>query len=273
VQKSYWTAPPDFSRLITTILSFTTNLPIPPEWLPLALLASLLTLFMATYQTIKAIRQDGAHPQAGLWMAYMCITPVLLLFVLSQVYPVYIERALLPSGLLYLGWVAWSLTDTRMVSPIKYFTLALLVLGMGIGYFQHLTYQGFPYGPYSDLVNELHGQVGSNDLVLHSNKLTMLPSVYYDRQLPQDYIADPPGSGSDTLAPATQEVLGLIALPSIDSVGDSKDRIWFVIFQRAIDEYQAMGYQTHPHLAWLDKHYSLDHIEAWGDIKTYVYIR
>jgi uncharacterized membrane protein len=273
VEKSYWTAPPNFSRLLTTILSFTTNLPIPPGWLPLALLVSVFTLVIATYQTMKAIKDDGIHIQAGLWMAYMCVTPVLLMFVVSQVYPVYIERALLPSGALYLGWVAWSLTKTRLLTPVKYLLLFLLVVGMGIGYFQHITYQGFPYGPYTVLVSELKMRLRSNDLILHSNKLTMLPCVYYDRALPQKYIADPPGSGSDTLALATQEVLGLIALPSIESIGTSPDRIWFVIFQRAIDEYQAMGYKTHPHLAWLDEHYSLDRTEDWGDIKVYVYNR
>jgi hypothetical protein len=151
VQKSYWTAPPDFSRLFTTILSFTTNLPIPPGWLPLALLASLLTLFMAIYQTIEALKSGGEHLQAGLWLAYMSITPVLLLFIVSQVYPVYIERALLPSGAVYLGWVAWSLTNTRLLIPIRYLTLFLLVVGMGIGFPAHHL-PGISVWAYSGLV-------------------------------------------------------------------------------------------------------------------------
>jgi hypothetical protein len=101
----------------------------------------------------------------------------------------------------------------------------------------------------------------------------MLPSVYYDRTLPQEYIADPAGSGSDTLAVPTQEVIRLMALPSVESIGTSKDRVWFVIFERAIEEYQAMGYETHPHLAWLNEHYSLERIETWGDLLVYVYNR
>jgi hypothetical protein len=42
--------------------------------------------------------------------------------------------------------------------------------------------------------------------------------------LPSNYIADSPGSGADTLALATQEVLRLIALPSIRSVGTLRIR-------------------------------------------------
>jgi mannosyltransferase len=273
VQKSYWTSPPDFSRLLTTILSFTTNLPIPTGWLPLALLASLLTLFIAIFQTVKAIRMGGTYLESGVWMAYMAITPVVLLFIISRFYPVYIERALLPSGVLYLAWVAWSLMNTRLLRPVQYFVLMILALGMGMGYIQHLTYQGFPYAPYSDLVKGFRRRMGTGDLILHSNKLSMLPSVYYDRILPQEYIGDPPGSGSDTLALPTQEVIRLMALPSIESIGPSKDRVWFVIFQRAIEEYQGMGYETHPHLAWLNEHYLLERIETWGDLKVYVYQR
>ena len=273
VQKSYWISPPDFSRLLTTILSFTTNLPLPAGWLPLALTASLLTLFITIFQTVKAIRRGGTHLQSGVWMAYMAITPVALLFIISRFYPVYIERALLPSGVLYLAWVSWSLVNTRLLRPVQYLILVLLILGMGVGYVEHLTYQGFPYAAYSDLAKEFRTRLGAGDLILHSNKLTMLPSVYYERTLPQEYIADPPGSGSDTLALPTQEALGLMALPSVESIGISQERVWFVIFQRAIEEYQAMGYETHPHLAWLNGHYSLEHIDTWGDLLVYVYTR
>jgi hypothetical protein len=273
VQKSYWISPPNPSRLLTTILAFTTNLPIPAGWLPLALTAAVLTLFMTIFQTIKALRRGGNYVQSGLWLAYMAVTPVAFLFIISRYYPVYIERALLPSGVLYLGWVAWSLANTRLLRPVQYFVLAILILGMGVGYIQHLTYQGFPYAKYSDLVKEFRTQLGAGGLILHSNKLTMLPAVYYDRTLPQEYIADPPGSGSDTLASPTQEAIGLMALPTIESIGTSRDRIWFVIFQRAIKEYQAMGYETHPHITWLNEHYALEHTETWGDLLVYVYSR
>ena len=45
----------------------------------------------------------------------------------------------------------------------------------------------------------------------------MMLSVYYDRNLAQTYVSDPPGSNVDTLAPATQKVLGLEAKPDIES--------------------------------------------------------
>ena len=46
------------------------------------------------------------------------------------------------------------------------------------------------------------------------------------------YLADPPGSGSDTLARATQQILGLFAEPEISAaVGDAAG-VWFIVFPR-----------------------------------------
>jgi hypothetical protein len=74
-------------------------------------------------------------------------------------------------------------------------------------------------------VASLGDQVGEGDVILHSNKLTMLPMTYYARlqgaAMPQRYVADRSGSGEDTLALPTQEVLGLIAAPCAARGGGS----------------------------------------------------
>jgi len=110
-----------------------------------------------------------------------------------------------------------------------------------------------------------------SDMIVHSNKLTILPMVYYHPDLPQDFIADLPGSGSDTFAVPTQETLGLIALPSIEAAVGDAPQVWFVIFQKAIDEYQELGFETHPHLTWLDTHYQREGVETWGDLLLFFY--
>jgi 4-amino-4-deoxy-L-arabinose transferase-like glycosyltransferase len=273
VKQNYWTTTPEFSRLLTTLLSFTTNLPVPQSWLPLALFITLVTLFIATFQTVKQFQRRDDTLEPGLWLAYMAFAPIALMFLISMFLSVYIERALLYSGVMYLGWVAWSLKGSGLIRGVQWFTLFFLFIGMGLGYYQHLAYRGFPYGPYSEMISAIKSRLEDQDIVLHSNKLTLLPSVYYDRSLPQEYLDDPAESGSDTLAPATQRVLGLMAIPSIDSMESPGNKIWFVIFKRAIEEYQNGGYSNHPQLTWLNGHYSLLRIETWGDILVYVYTR
>jgi hypothetical protein len=147
----------------------------------------------------------------------------------------------------------------------------VLFLGMAIGVYQHSTYRGFPYAPYAELDAYLAANVGPEDVLLHSNKLTMLPAVYYDRDLPQRYLADPPGSGSDTLAFPTQKVLGLMAYPSLKTATGGAQTVWFLIFSRAIEEYGTLETPGHPHLQWLNAHYRMERRETWGDLLLYVY--
>jgi hypothetical protein len=68
------------------------------------------------------------------------------------------------------------------------------------------------------------------DVIVHSNKLTFFPTHYYDRTLPQSFIADEPGSRSDTLAYPTQQALGLFATPDVETAVQGHERVWFVIF-------------------------------------------
>jgi hypothetical protein len=121
------------------------------------------------------------------------------------------------------------------------------------------------------LGEHLQQQVSPDDAIVHSNKLSFLPMVYYFRTLPQTYLADPPGSGSDTLALPTQKTLGLLAKPTIeDAVGDS-EAVYLIIFEKAIKEYQDFGEPTHPDLAWLDDHFVLSDVIHWEDILLYQY--
>jgi hypothetical protein len=109
------------------------------------------------------------------------------------------------------------------------------------------------------------------DVIVHSNKLTFFPSYYYDRSLPQAFIADEPGSPSDSLAYPTQEALGLFAIPDIATATRGHEHVWFVIFRRAVDEYRAAGYPDHPQRVWLEHHYKLVSVTSFNDLDVYEY--
>jgi mannosyltransferase len=273
VQQSYWTNSPNFARLVTTFISFTTNLPLPATWLPVALFITLFLLVLAGWQTFKAYRDHLPQARVGFWLCYLVVAPVSLMFVFSQWQPIYIERGLIASGAMFLVWLAWVITETKKPNLVQGLLALLIVTGFGLGYYQHIVYDQFPYGPYAEIVSYLRKSSSAQDVILHSNKLTMLPAHYYDRDLPQKFLQDAPGSGADTLALPTQKILGLIAQTSVEeSVGDAK-KVWFVIFTKAIDEYRALGYNTHPHLEWLQAHFNLDRQEEWEDISIYVFSR
>ena len=273
IQGAFWIDRPSPTRLVTTLLSFVTNLPVPDGWLPSAVFVAFFVVALALWQTLRAWRRADKSVRIGLWLVYLAFVPPLFLFAFSLWQPIFIERALLPSGAIFLIWLAWAFGWTGMPKVIQSLAYSLLIGGMMLGVYQHVSYAGFPYGPYAEMDAYLAENSSPNDVILHSNKLTLLPMVYYDRDLLQRYLADTPGSGSDTLAPATQAVLGLLAAPDPDSAIGNAQRVWFVIFERAIAEYQSLGHSTHPQLEWLNSHFNLENSSNWDDLRLYVYVK
>ncbi len=221
---------------------------------------------------MQTFRNSDRDPSA-LWLLYLSFTPPFLLFLVSQWVPVYLERALLPSGVIFCIWLAWILFGTSMPKTFRYIIVGLLMLGFSMGIFQHVNYRGFPYAPYRDLDLSLRAQKVPGDIIVHSNKLSILPAIYYNRTLPQVFIVDPPGSRTDTLAEATREVLGLTSASNIEASTRDAQRVWFIIFKRSIQEAQAAGSVTHPHLEYLAQNFIQKDVKDWDGLQVYLFER
>ncbi len=271
VDQRYWTQRPELYRLFSLLLYFVTNLPLPGWHLAVGLLAAVFLVALSALQTVSAARRRREGSSVGIWLLYLSFVPPLLMFAFSQWKPVYVERALLPSGAIFCIWMAWALFATGLPRPVQAACVGLVAVGFGLGLYDHVTYAGFPYAPYPAMANSLEGRLQPGDVVVHSSKLSMIPLVYYDRHLPETYVADPPGSSIDTLAPSTQEVLGLIAQPQIESATTGANRVWFIIFDRSDQEYIAAGAPHHPQLVWLMQHYTLSEQTTWGELRVYLF--
>ena len=135
----------------------------------------------------------------------------------------------------------------------------------------HYSYAQFPRPPFDEAVAYLKENYQSGDAIVHDNKLTFFPCHYYDRELSQAFMADPPGSGSDTLALPTQEALGLLASRTMEDATADSQRVWFVIFQRAFAEYEGLGHPQPPNKAWLQERYRLVEMVSFNDLTIYLY--
>jgi 4-amino-4-deoxy-L-arabinose transferase-like glycosyltransferase len=271
IQSAYWVERPDISKLFTLLLVYITNTPLPTSLVAGALGIALIIVVIGFIQTIRYSRQTKAKD--GLWLLYLSFAPPVLLFLFSQWRPVYIERALLPSGAIFCIWLAWVITKTNLPNVAQYTLLGLLGLSSMLGIYQHVTYHDFPYGPFKSLDRSLQQRLEPQDVIVHSNKLSVLPAILFDRELPQSFIGDQPGSRTDTLASATQQVLGIKSKSDIQSATANAERVWYIIYQRSIEEYKASGAPTHPDLEYLDSHYNLKSKEAWDGLRVLLYTK
>lgn len=273
VNSFYWVDRPGAERLFTLLLFYLPHLPLFGAMLAVGLLCAVFVVSLAAFQTYLAKKNGAESLRPGLWTAYLAFAPPLLLWLVSQKMPIYIERALLPSQAMFCVWLAWAFTQTRPPKFVQIFAAGLIVVSAAMGIYQRLAYKGFPYGPFRELAQSLQVRLEAGDAVVHSSKLSYLPSFYFDPSLPQGFILDPPESSVDTLAPATRKVLGAHEYENIEQAAGSSGRIWFVIYQPSIEEYASKGYAAHPHLEYLNAHYELLSSEQWDDLDVYLFAK
>jgi 4-amino-4-deoxy-L-arabinose transferase-like glycosyltransferase len=273
VDQAYWVERPEPYKLLTLLLVYVTNLPLPGWQLAAGLFAALGVVSVALLQTMRAVRNHSPGYRDALWLVYLSFAPPILMFGFSQWMPVFVERALLPSGAVFCVWLAWSLVEAHQPRQIALLSAILLAASFTMGLYQHVIYADFPYAPFDALTRNLESNRQSGDVIVHSSKLSMLPSAYFDRTLPETFLADPPGSAVDTLAPATQRVIEVQAEPDIRSATENARRVWYVIFDQSNREYVQAGYPRHPDLTWLMETYSLLQVSHWGDLTVFLFSR
>lgn len=272
VQESYWIGRPGIVELVRTLLVFVVGLPVPAWALSVAVFSAVFLVVLGVVSTARAWKENPVLTRRAIWIAYLAAAPVGLMFLISVVTPVYLDRAMLASGAAFLIWIVWALNRRALVSGLVYLGYAVLVAACAVGLFGFFTYRGFPYAPYREMDHYLESQIRPGEVILHSNKISAIPAMYYDPALNQSFLADPPQSGSNTLSRATQEMLGIAAAQDVQSaVGDALG-VWFIIFPSEIQDYLSAGQAQHPTLAWLEDHYSIDRIETFGELQAYHFI-
>jgi mannosyltransferase len=271
VTSSFWIGKPGVEKLFTLLLMYLPHLPLPDALLPVGLLLSTLIIALAAFQTYKAQKENSEQSRSGLWLAYLAFMPPLLLWLVSQISPIYVERALLPSHAIFCIWLAWAFTQNKLPCLVQTFVLVLIFAAAAMGTYQHVTYRGFPYVS-PNLTKSIQNRLEEGDVVIHSSKLSYLPSIYFDRNLPQSFILDPADSSVDTLSKATRTILNLQSFDEIENSTANADRVWFIIFKQSSDEFKQAD-KTHPHLEYLGQHFKLESVENLFDIDIFLFSR
>ena len=262
----YWIAVPGIEELVRTLLVFGAGLPLPDGMLPIALFLVLLIIVVGGMATGVAVRRRQLGWERGLWLLGMASVPGLLMFLVSQRVPVYLERALLPSGVMFALWLGWSLVDRPFAPGLRRLALASVAGLIVFGLWGFYSYRGFPYAPFEQVSQLVAAKIQPGEIVVHTNKLTALPAAYLDSTQDLHYLSDRQGSDSATLAPETQRVLGLMADNSVaEAVGGAKG-VWLIVFSRELDEYRGLGVDPHPAIAELQTDFRLASESMLGEV-------
>lgn len=279
--KHFWVARPSVLHFWLVLRSFiSVNLDFSAAWwLPTFLMAAVLpVVLLVRARAILLRRQEHAADwQPVLWSVWLAFAPMVLMWGASYVFqPVFLPRALLPSAvMLYVG-LAWLFTRGKVPGVIVLVLVAAWLPIAVFGLVTHYRWDTFPNAPFDRAAGYLRSSVvvEQGDVIVHANKVTALPMVYYDPDLPQRYVRDIPDSGSDTLARQTQQLLGFIADGDVATAIGDAPRVWYVAFEQFEDEMTDLveddpANSQYDSLAWLRAHYRLESVRAFNDLYVY----
>ncbi len=280
--RQYWVDRPNVLHLWLALRSFVSvNLDFSPVWwLPTFLLAAVLVVLLL-YRARWAWRAlpPGSRERTALgWTLWLALAPMRVMWVASYVWqPVFLPRALLPSALIFYVGTGWLFTRGGMPRPIVAIVAGAWAVVAAFGLVTHYTWDTFPNPPFDRAVRYLEGRVAEGDAIVHGNKITALPMVYYGRDLPQRYVRDIPGSGSDTLALPTQRALGLLADECMAEAAGGAPRVWYVAFDRLEDEMAALvaddpQNEQYDSLRWLRQHYTEQEKARFNDLVITLFV-
>lgn len=267
IQRAFWTQLPGLADVLQMLVVFTTHLPLPPFEFALALFITLAIFVIAALELGRAFRR-GAPPMLGFVLAFALVPPVLMFTLSYWMRPVFVPRGVIASSLAYYILLAYLVARAPRPLHIALGALAALIAVMTLPFF-YTSWGEWRRAPFAEANQFLRAHAQSSDLILHDNKLSFFPMHFYDRALPQEFLADPSGSSNDTFARGSQEALGLFPV-ELDAALSGRARVWFVIFQTAMDETAREGY-AHGNLARLDAAMRRGDGAVFGDLRIYRY--
>ncbi len=265
IQAAFWTPKPGLVEIIQAIITFHTNLPVPDGF---QLLAFLVSAWVLVFTMIEIRRLLPGETGIQLLFGVLFLPPAMLFVVSYLMRPVFVYRAMMTSSVVYYVLLAGVVLKTRVrmigVSAVLAFVLSALAVLPA-----QYSFRFFPRSPFDEATSFLSSGFKTGDVIVHDNKLSLFPSIVYNRDLPQVFLPDLPGSHNQTLAPQTQEAMDLIPAADISSAVEGAERVWFVVFSGALMEYQALGPEVHPQLAWLETNFEFVQQQEFNDLFVY----
>ena len=284
IQTAFWTPKPGLVQIIQALITLFGTLPLDTIGTYISLIS--IALLLATL-ALKSTKDIFRRPEIRLILCVIFIPPILLFLASWLMRPVFVPRAFIVSGVMIYSYAGILLSNAMKASGgkageskinnaanvLSIFGIGLLVLIPLISLPYQYDYNLFPRSEHQKLMEIVGKDCNADCVIVHDNKLSYFPSIIYDDQPDQVFIADEAGSHNDTLALATQKAMGIFAKKDIQEAVDDTREIRFVVYSKGILEYKQAGIDTPPKIKWLNDHYEFVDRTVIGDLEIFDYIK
>jgi len=262
VQTAFWTAKPGLLEIIQSVITLFGFAPLANWKIFLILFVFFLNLVLLSLWLIRS-KDEKLYVLFAICLA----SPVLLIIISYITRPVFVPRIFI-----FSTFIAFILIENNWNKYFGKISLLLILISILISLPEFYFFESFPRSSFRKAVNYIAQQNIEPKIVFHENKLSFFPMLFYDSNLTQYYLADPPGSENDTLSQESQIALGYIAINNMDNLF-FYDKLFFVSFALTEIEYKNQGLSD-PNLIILRSFYGEEEERTLiGDINVYYFVK
>lgn len=230
VMSSFWADSPSILRPLVSLVVWVFG---PPTSI-IAIACGLVWLLGLLGIALVRMRVDGRSP--GMWFALtLALAPPLLLFCLSQIHPIYLDRVLTGSALALC--VLLGIVIGRLPAAPRALVLAVWCAFATLGLWTVVIGPSGQKPPLRDAAQFLMTTAGRDDIVLHTSDGSHHPFLVYAPGLRNVLLAgDPEYSARSPRGVWTLNVMGYRMVELDDVPKDKPNSVWLVV---ALDHSEA----------------------------------
>ena len=273
----YWITKPVLAKFLSLLVAYFTGQTLDKRFVMVSIICMLSVIAISILIAIrlgKPVEEKSAF--LGGWAAYLAFGLPLILWLVSQIWPVYLERGLVFPAVFFSVWVG-ILVSNKLTSKVeKGLLVGIMLLGTALGLWSHINNEpnNF-YGEWEEIGGFLLENLDPEEIVVHSKKYSFVPMFYYfEDEFPQRFVADSEGSGGDTLRLPTQKAIGFHESVSIEDAVGNADGIWYIIYNLEYLAYSegSEGKSSAPdNILWLESNFDLQGKYKIGEILIFHY--
>jgi len=254
VFSNFWLNKPNFFAPISTLYLFTMSYSLPRWIIPVAMFLVLAIWAIGLYETVLKIKNKRNDPKSLAFSTVLMGCPILLVFVISQIKPIFLERTLIVVVPAYITLLSYLCLSSPRQSPLRYLYWllgGLMLFSLSQYYFN----PAFAKPLLRDVAQHIDAHYQPGDVVIDASNSSYVPLLFY--KMPQEHFllsGDPaPYHPATIFELAGGEEITFEAIKKYD-------RIWLIVMLDHSIEYQQQVIST------FDNAYELQENETIGGI-------
>lgn len=204
VGSGFWLTKPNIAAPLFTLQLFTAGYSLSGTWVAVTFVLTLLLLAFVLLELAYNYRDQPNQRATLLLLLLLAFLPIALVFIVSQVVPLYLDRTLIVTTPAYALLLGRALATTRLRSPTPYVAggiLCLMILSL-YGYYFDKDFSKPDYRAAEDYIAQ---RIGPDEALIHTGNGSYIPFLFY-RSAEDHFLLD--GDPAPHHPPRVHETVG-----------------------------------------------------------------